>query len=217
VAIHPAYAVVNELSTTTPAARRERTLLERAIVRRPSVMHTLTRLTLAIPLRRLRDRIFVYGHVRSYAAFNRSDWELWVTVVDPEEYLFIAYDAESGLPDMGQERRGVAGNVQAHQVLRDAFPDLRLEIDGVLVLDRNRIVSLVHYVGSGGRSGLPIDQQGAVLAEFRDGRIVRHTHWIDRLAAFEALGIADSVDPRYLPQPRPRSGASRGRRASARP
>jgi ketosteroid isomerase-like protein len=55
----------------------------------------------------------------------------------------------------------------------------------------DRVLYLWHEHGSGKGRGVPMDQDGATVVALRDGRIVHLQAYVDRMAAFAAVGLSE--------------------------
>jgi len=110
-------------------------------------------------------------------------------------------------PDFHEHQRGfptadLAGLKRAIQGLRGAIPDLRLEIEDVIVDgDRAcfRLVGRGHHQGQFGPvpgSGKPVTVDVIDICRFQDGRIVEHWGIADRMGVMEQVGMPQA--PRWL-------------------
>lgn len=173
---------------TAPAAKRQRSVLERLMLRFPG----LGRRILAAVMRRrssaVRDAILDRGHRGAYAAYSRRDWQLNTITMD-RGFVFRAAELSQVVPGMDREYTGIDGYLDAQRVFLEPWPDLRVLYEGVIALEQNRTLTRVRFIGTAQLSGLQIDQEAAVLMEFRDGCAVSNTFWWDRPAAFAALGL----------------------------
>jgi ketosteroid isomerase-like protein len=105
--------------------------------------------------------------------------------IDPEvdiEYHGLRLDADATY-------RGHAGVRSLLEEFRASFPDYRTEIDELIEVGEN-VVAAVRYSGHGTSSGIEIDQRGAHVWTFRDGKAVR---WRIYPTKTEALAAAESA------------------------
>ncbi len=129
-------------------------------------------------IRRFVDAIVNGGEV---AALNE--------MVDPG-YLFRS---------PGEEIHGPEGLAALFGSYREAFPDLRMEIDELLVADDATVLSFTltgTHRGSllgNPATGRSINVQGMVRSRFRDGKIAEEGEVLDQLTLFEQLGIVSRV------------------------
>jgi ketosteroid isomerase-like protein len=72
-----------------------------------------------------------------------------------------------------------------------AWDDWELEIERFVDAGTDRVLYLWHERGSGKGSGVPMDQDGATVVTLRDGRIVHLQAYVDRAAAFAAVGLSE--------------------------
>lgn len=129
------------------------------------------------------------GFARAYAAYSRRDWELNTLFLHPDKYLFEAGDLEGALPDLRREYTGVTGYLSVHASFLEAWPDLVVESEGVVLLDADRAVSFMRFKGHGRGSGLPLDWLALGENWISDGLSVRQRYWWDAPAAAEQLGV----------------------------
>ena len=110
-------------------------------------------------------------------------------------------------PDFREHQRGfptpdLAGLKRGIQGLRRAIPDLRLEIEGVILEgDRAcfRLVGRGHHQGQFGPvpgSGKPVPVEIIDISRFQDGRIAEHWGIADRMDVMEQVGMPEP--PRWL-------------------
>jgi ketosteroid isomerase-like protein len=85
--------------------------------------------------------------------------------------------------------RGHAGVVSIMQEFRASFPDYRTEIEELIEVD-GHVVAAVRYAGLGSSSGIEVDQRGAHVWSFRDGKAVRWRIYATKADALAAVGSA---------------------------
>jgi steroid delta-isomerase-like uncharacterized protein len=116
---------------------------------------------------------------------NRGDAAALEEVVHPD-YVYRS---------PGEELRGQEGLAALLDGYRSAFPDLRIEIDELLVADDATVLAFT-LTGThrGELLGIPatgrrVNVQGMVRSRFRDGKIADEWEILDQLTLFEQLGI----------------------------
>jgi hypothetical protein len=159
-------------------------VFDRLLLRVPALVSWLYRLA----PQGLRLRLVEFSGRRAFAAYNRRDWESNTITFHPTGYVF---DSAGGplLPGGPGEYRGVEGYLEAQEEWLSAWGDLRVYPEGMIELGPDRYLSLLRFIGSGGQSGMPLDIAAANLIELRDGWLYRHTHYWNRAAALESLGV----------------------------
>jgi ketosteroid isomerase-like protein len=74
--------------------------------------------------------------------------------------------------------------------LDEAFTVRHLEISEYRDLG-NRVIAIGHVRGRGRASGAEIDAPISFLAEFRDGRVIRMSDYLDAEKALKAAGLSE--------------------------
>jgi ketosteroid isomerase-like protein len=78
-----------------------------------------------------------------------------------------------------------------------AWENLRMEPQEYRVLDDERVLVLVRYIGHGRTSGLDLEQlptTPATLFQLRDGKVVKIVSYWDRDRALADLGLTRKAD-----------------------
>jgi steroid delta-isomerase-like uncharacterized protein len=95
----------------------------------------------------------------------------------------------------GEELRGREGLTALLSGYREAFPDLRIEIDGLLVADDATVLEFTLTGTHRGEllgisaTGRRVNVNGMVRSRFRDGRIAEEWEILDQLSLLEQLGV----------------------------
>jgi predicted ester cyclase len=123
---------------------------------------------------------------RFYAFWDTGDVQYLDAAIAPD---FHDYTLPQGRP------QGPAGPFAASRRFRAAVPDLRCEVEDLLVVD-DKVTARLHFRGS--FTGAICDRKGAgepidfividVLA-LRDGRVVAEWHLEDNLSLMQQLGV----------------------------
>jgi ketosteroid isomerase-like protein len=125
--------------------------------------------------------------VRSiYAAWERGDYSSseWA---DAE----IEYVQADGLSP--GRWTGVAGMAHSVRGWLNAWQDFRIEAEGYIELDSERVLVLTSFSGRGKTSGLELGQMrssGANLFHIHGGKVTRRVLYFDCECAFADLGLA---------------------------
>jgi steroid delta-isomerase-like uncharacterized protein len=117
---------------------------------------------------------------------NRGDTSALDELVHPD-YVFRS---------PGEELRGREGVTALLDGYREAFPDLRIEIDELLVADDATVLEFTMTGTHRGEllgiapTGRRVNVNGMIRSRFRDGRIAEEWEILDQLSLLEQLGVA---------------------------
>jgi ketosteroid isomerase-like protein len=87
--------------------------------------------------------------------------------------------------------RGREGFDEFVRTWMEEFEDLKFELREVIDAGDDRCVVIAHQMGTGKRSGAPVELDLALVYELKDGRAIRCTNYATAAEALEAAGIAD--------------------------
>jgi hypothetical protein len=119
---------------------------------------------------------------RFVEALNRGDYQTAATELDPE----LEID-DTDIP----ESTG-ADSLYAWLARWDAAWDSwRVDDVDIRPVGEARTISLFKMIVRGKGSGIELTRQDAVLADYRDGKIVRLAYYNDQAQALEAAGLSD--------------------------
>ena len=123
---------------------------------------------------------------RATAAFNRRDWDGWITRFHPN----AVYYEGAGYLDTPRVLRG---RDQIRKCVEEYGADLDdFTADIVELLDAgDRVFCLTRWRGTGRSSGLPVESLEAIVYTVRDGLVVEGRVLPDRAQALEAVGLRD--------------------------
>jgi ketosteroid isomerase-like protein len=124
---------------------------------------------------------------RMNAAFNRHDWDGWLSLLDPD---VVYYDDASLAIDTPTVVRGLEQALMTMQSFVADLENFRHEIIE-LVDDGDRIFCMQRWTGTGRSSGVPLELLEPVIYTLRDGLIVEGRVFRDRDSALEALGRSE--------------------------
>jgi ketosteroid isomerase-like protein len=110
--------------------------------------------------------------------------ELWPELCDED----IVIENVAGFPITGPYR-GHAGLQQWWDDLADAFEELRIEVDELVELDEERVLTTQRLVGRFAKTGIEVDTPWASVISVRDGKIVRMAGYASKARALRALGL----------------------------
>jgi ketosteroid isomerase-like protein len=106
---------------------------------------------------------------RTYAAFNRRDWDTLLEGLDPE----VEWHQITQFPDRAVYRgREDMMDRFLKQQLIEQFADFRVEVEE-LVDAGDHVVVIGHIHGHGSASGVPIHMRVVNVLEMRDGKVIR--------------------------------------------
>ena len=178
------------VALTTPAARRERAIVERLAVRFPDFTRLAAAVVMRLPRFRGRDALIAYAYRRTYAAYNRRDWEFNTLLLDPDSYELRPGDVTRITPDAEPSYRGLEGYLEGMSVLARGWSNPQVRFDGFFEVEHGaKLVSLIRFVGADTGSGIPFDQPVADLQALRRGLIVSQSYYWDRSEGLRAAGI----------------------------
>ena len=106
-------------------------------------------------------------------------------LLEPDVELIQA----SSIIDTAGEFRGREGLLEALGELREAFDDLRFELEEAIPASEGRIVALMRVHGRGRGSGMQLDNRIAWLITLREERVSRIVVYEEREEALEAAGL----------------------------
>jgi ketosteroid isomerase-like protein len=121
-----------------------------------------------------------------FDAFNRGDYESWITVYDEDvEFLDLAETPDTG------SFRGHAGARAWLAKLQEAWGEgFRFEPQTITQGERVVLVD-TRASGVGTGSGVPIEMTVYVVMRYRDQKVVWTRAFIDRDDALEAAGLSE--------------------------
>jgi ketosteroid isomerase-like protein len=122
--------------------------------------------------------------VEATEAFNRGDVEAWLESYDPEAVFEPQIAAVEGASVGHDGLRAFAATIgDLYDRFQVRFYDVRDLGDRVLALGE------ASSIGRG--SGIGLDQPLAIVASFRDGRIVHFKDYGEEAQALEAVGLRE--------------------------
>jgi ketosteroid isomerase-like protein len=167
---------------------RRRTLDERLVARFPTVAHAIAPLLFWLsPQSRIRQSLMARSMARAYAAANRRDFQLILTLNDPDHY---EYRPSPDLlpPDMATVYRGHDGYREFWRLWLEAFADIRWDPEEILDFG-DRVLVTTRQSGHGSGSGVAVSEPVYQLFTFRRGLVVRQEDFLNRAQAVEIAGI----------------------------
>ena len=123
---------------------------------------------------------------RAYAAANRRDFDLVLTLNDPEIY---EYRPSRDLlpPDLESVFYGHDGYLQLWRYWLDAFGDIRWDPEEILDMG-GKVLVTTQQRGHGLGSGVEVSESVFQLFTFRKGLVIRQEDFLDRSDALIAAG-----------------------------
>jgi ketosteroid isomerase-like protein len=110
--------------------------------------------------------------------YEGSVWDPEVEVINAEGWVIqTTYRGHEGL------RRWWAD-------LAEAFGDFDIELDDVMEIDGERVLTTQRFVGHFRTTDIPFDGAWASILWIRDGRVVRAQGFLSKRRAMRAAGIA---------------------------
>ena len=121
-------------------------------------------------------------------AFNREDLvDLAEFSDDDLEFISVFTAVDSG----GATYRGPDSWAAYFEAMHEAWAEWQIEDFRVLDAGDDRVVSLFRLVGTGRRSGVPVEQAAGLAYWFRNGKIWRLHAYSDHDEALEAVGLRE--------------------------
>jgi ketosteroid isomerase-like protein len=185
---HPA-----AVARTTPEARRGRSLAERLAMLAPGLTRRIAARVVRMRPSRGRRALIAWAYRRTYAAYNRRDWEFNTLLIDPDSYELHPGDMARITPDAEPVYRGVEGYLEATALWMTGWGMAAVRYEDFVEVEPGRtLVALIRFVGEGAGSGMRLDQPVADIHALRDGMLVRQTYYWDRNKGLEAAGLQPS-------------------------
>jgi ketosteroid isomerase-like protein len=95
-----------------------------------------------------------------------------------------------GDPD-GTVVRGLPAITQAFRDWEEAYPDIRAEPLELTAGSGDDVFVWVRVTGHGARSGVPAENEQALIWTIRDGKALRVVEYTDRSEALKAVGLEE--------------------------
>jgi hypothetical protein len=176
------------LQPLSERASQRRSLDEHLRVRFPALSRFFSDAFLRLPPRsRLRRLLLPRVIGRAYAAANRHDFDLILTVNDPETYEYHP-SVDLLPPDLERVFYGHDGYLQLWRYWLDAFEDIRWDPEEILDFGEKLLVT-TQQRGRGSGSGVAVSKSVFQLFTFRRGLVIRQEDFLDRSKALEAAGL----------------------------
>jgi ketosteroid isomerase-like protein len=123
---------------------------------------------------------------QQHGAFNRRDVDAMTRQWHPDGRYRSTVAALEGANAVYRGRDGIRAYLNR---LDELFDGWRVVAANYVEAGNDRVVSIQHVTARAKRSGVPIDQQLAVVYTFRDGLIVSGRAYSTPQEAMEALGL----------------------------
>jgi ketosteroid isomerase-like protein len=129
---------------------------------------------------------------RMYEAWLAGDTEVVYETFDPA--LRVNPDPEASWVGVDDVYIGHEGMARYMRSVYEAFEDYRPEVERILDLDDERVLTLAVEHGRGRGSGAEVQaNKTAHLWTLRDGKATRLDLFLDRARAFEAVGLSEKL------------------------
>ena len=171
-------------------ASERRTMDEQLRVRFPALFRPLGDAFMRLsPGSRLRRSMLSRLIARAYAAANRRDFELILTINDPGLYEYHP-SVDLLPPDMDAVYYGHQGYRQFWRYWLDAFEDIRWDPEEILDFGDKALVT-TEQSGHGSGSGVAVSEPVFQLFTWKRGLVIRQEDFLDRSTALEAAGLRE--------------------------
>jgi ketosteroid isomerase-like protein len=178
------------LQPLSERASGRRSLDEQLMVRFPALFRPLGDAFMRLPPgSRLRRLMVARAVGRSYAAANRRDFDLVLTVSDPAIYEYRP-SVDLLPPDLESVFYGHDGYLELWRYWLEAFDDIRWDPEEILDFG-DRLLVTTQQRGHGSGSGVAVSHQVFQLFTFRRGLVIRQEDFLDRSKALEAAGLSE--------------------------
>ena len=125
--------------------------------------------------------------LRSYAAWNRRDFDAAIEIGDPEvEWTMFG---TTRFPGTEATYRGHGGVREFWRVFTEPWEEFHIEIEETRTAG-DLVVAFVRFHAKA-REGLELEAPFVHLLEFRGGKVVRFRSFDDRAEALEAAGLRE--------------------------
>ena len=124
---------------------------------------------------------------RHFEAWQRDDFEAWLSGIDPDVEWLTA--VERGLGRAGSVYRGHEGMREFWNLWRTEVDDFWTDAEEIRDLGDDRVLYLGHIRFRGPASGIVVESQLANVKTLRDGKIVRSEDYLSHKEALEAVGL----------------------------
>ena len=124
---------------------------------------------------------------RSADAWQRDDFEVWLSLIDPDVAWHIGIDRAFG----SNVLHGYEGMRELWRFWRTDFDGLWIAPDEIRDLGGERVLLLGRGRAHGRASGLMIESELAQLMTLRDGNLVRSEDYLSHDEALKAVGLED--------------------------
>jgi ketosteroid isomerase-like protein len=124
---------------------------------------------------------------RSFEAWQRDDFEAWLSFIDPDVEWLTA--VERGLGRAGNVFHGHEGMREFWRLWRTEVDDFSVESNEIRDLGDERVLNLAHIQFRGRASGIMVESQLALVVTIRDRKIVRSDDYLSHADALKAVGL----------------------------
>jgi ketosteroid isomerase-like protein len=126
---------------------------------------------------------------RSGEAWQRDDFETWLSTIDPDVEWFTG--VERALGRAGSIYRGHEGMREFWNLWRIDVDDHWVEVEEIRDLGDERVLSLGRLRFRGPASGITVESQLANVITLREGKIVRSEDYLSHQEALKAVGLEE--------------------------
>ena len=133
-----------------------------------------------------RENVEVVHKARE--AFNREDLRALADMADDDlEFISVFSALDSGAATY----RGPESWADYFAAMHETWTEWQVEDFRVFDAGEDRVASLFRLVGTGRRSGVPVERPGGMAYWFRNGKIWRLRSYADPEDALEAVGLRE--------------------------
>ena len=126
---------------------------------------------------------------RGWEAWQRDDFDTWLSTLDPAVEWHTALERLVG----GGENhyRGIEGMREFWTAYRTELEDIRIEAEELRDVGRDRVLGLGHISWRGPASGIELDSPVGLVFTLRQGKIIQSMNYLSHKEALEAVGLSE--------------------------
>jgi ketosteroid isomerase-like protein len=126
---------------------------------------------------------------RGLEAWQRDDFDTWLSVLDPAVEWHTALERLVG--GTGTFYRGVKGMREFWTEYRTELEDFRVEAEELRDLGDDRVLLLGQVWWRGRASGIDVESQIGLIFTLRDSKVARSMDYLSHQEALEAAGLSE--------------------------
>ena len=125
----------------------------------------------------------------AHEAWQRDDFEAWVSLIDSDVEWLTAVEREVG--GVTSVYRGHEGMRELWNLWRTEVEDFWIDIEEIRDLGGDRVLHLARMRFRGPTSGIAVESELGLVQTIRDGKIVRSMDYLSHQEALEAATLPE--------------------------